>query len=117
LERSSAPLHRDHGRSRPRRRRAIPHAPRTADDRLDTATVRLALLRPDAVEVGQPVERLTLSGEPDGILGSYDLLPDGSGAIAVRTVQGDRDVAALRRVRLTLNWFERLRELTAVRKP
>jgi hypothetical protein len=51
---------------------------------------------------------------PDAIAGSYDLMPDGSAVIAAREVARDRDVAPLRRVRLTLNWFERLRNLAPI---
>jgi hypothetical protein len=41
-------------------------------------------------------------------------MPDGSAVIAAREVARDRDVAPLRRVRLTLNWFERLRNLAPI---
>ncbi len=73
-------------------------------------------LAPHAVSVGEPVERLTI-GEMDGAFNAtYDLLPDDSGVIALRTVQHTGESSTRRRVRLTFNWFERLKELTAAGK-
>lgn len=46
--------------------------------------------------------------------GSYDPTPDGAAVVAARQVQRDRDVAPLRRARVTLNGFERLRSLEPV---
>ncbi|MEO5617538.1 MAG: protein kinase [Candidatus Eisenbacteria bacterium] len=82
-------------------------------DRLYSVPITLGR---DAAEIGQPRERLVLTGEPVGTWGTYDLLPDGSGVVAARDVQRDRDLAPLRRVRMTFNWFERVRELTAPQK-
>jgi hypothetical protein len=41
-------------------------------------------------------------------------MPDASAIVAARQAQRDRDIAPLRRVRVTLNWFERLRDLEPV---
>jgi len=70
------------------------------------------LARGATIEVGQPRGRLKLTSGPGSIPGSYDLMPDGSAAIVIRDAQKERDAAPLRRVRLTLNWFQRLHTLT-----
>ncbi len=73
-------------------------------------------LAPHAVSIGESVERLTVGQYAGSFSSTYDLLPDGSGAIALRTVQHSGEADTRRRVRLTFNWFERLRELTATAK-
>jgi hypothetical protein len=62
-----------------------------------------------SIEVGRPVGRLRMTPGPGALAGTYDLMPDASAVIAAREVQRERDLAPLRRVRLTLNWFERLK--------
>jgi serine/threonine-protein kinase len=81
------------------------------DDSLYSVAVSLGQ---SSIDVGRPRGRIQMPAGPDAIAGSYDLMPDGSAVIAAREVARDRDVAPLRRVRLTLNWFERLRNLAPI---
>ncbi len=67
-----------------------------------------------SIEASRPRARIRIPAGPGGIVGSYDLTPDGSAIVAARQTQRDRDIAPLRRVRVTLNWFERLRNLAPV---
>ncbi len=67
--------------------------------------------RGSTIDVGQPRGRLKLPSGPGSFPGSYDLMPDGSAVILVRDAQKERDAAPLRRVRLTLHWFQRLHTL------
>jgi hypothetical protein len=67
-----------------------------------------------SIEAGRPRARMRIPPGPGTTVGSYDLTPDGSAIVAVRQVERDRDIAPLRRARLTLNWFERLRNLEPV---
>jgi Tol biopolymer transport system component len=80
------------------------------DDSLYSVAITLG---ESSIDVARPRGRLKLPVGPDAIAGSYDLMPDGSAVVVAREVQRDRDVAPLRRVRLTLNWFQRLRALMA----
>jgi Tol biopolymer transport system component len=67
-----------------------------------------------SIEAARPRSRIRIPAGPGSVQGSYDLTPDGAAVVAARQIQRDRDVAPLRRVRVTLNWFERLRELKPV---
>jgi serine/threonine-protein kinase len=67
-----------------------------------------------SIEAGRPRGRMKIPAGPGAIPGSYDLLPDDSAIIVVRDIERDRDIAPLRRVRLTLNWFERLKQMEPV---
>lgn len=65
----------------------------------------------NSIEASRPRARVRMPPGPGLLVGSYDLAPDGSAVVAARQIRQDRDIAPLRRVRVTLNWFERLRNL------
>jgi serine/threonine-protein kinase len=67
-----------------------------------------------SIEASRPRARIRIPAGGGVTVGSYDLTPDGAAVVAARQIQRDRDVAPLRRVRVTLNWFERLRDLEPV---
>ena len=67
-----------------------------------------------SIEASRPRARIRIPAGAGVLVGSYDLTPDGTAVVAARQIQRDRDVAPLRRVRITLNWFERLRNLEPV---
>ncbi len=69
-----------------------------------------------SIEAGRPRGRVKIPPGPSPLVGTYDVMPDGSAIMAVRDIQRDRDVAPRRRVHLTLNWFERLRALEPAAK-
>ncbi len=67
-----------------------------------------------SIEASRPRARILIPSGTGNVTGSYDLTPDGSAVVAARVIQRDRDMAPRRRVRVTLNWFERLRSLEPV---